>query len=57
MTEQEFEERFDRGEFDNEYSDYLCDRLPVGNGHRLVRLMEDSVYYEDFKEHMLWGNR
>ena len=57
MSEQEFEQKMDRGELDYEYAEYLMDHRPVGNGEILIRLMERGELYEDFKEHIMFGSK
>lgn len=34
----------------DEYAEYIMDRMPVGNGDTLLRLMEKGACLEDFCE-------
>lgn len=57
MTEAEFDTRFDNGELDDEYAEYIIehsrgDRL-ICNGDTLVDAMEDFYLLEAFKEAVL----
>ena len=57
MSEEDFENKMDRGELDYEYAEYLMDRRPVGNGEMLIRLMERNELYDDFKDYMTRGSK
>jgi hypothetical protein len=57
MTEYKFEELFESGEFDDEYSDYIMenchgDRV-ICNGDTLIEAIEDGYLYESFKEFIM----
>jgi len=52
MSEEDFEDKMNRGELDYEYAEYLMDHRSVGNGEILIRLMERNELYDDFKDHM-----
>lgn len=49
MTEEEFERAMDRFELDDEYSEYIMARAPIGNGEMLIRAMESGDWYEGFR--------
>lgn len=55
MTEQEFEEKFDKNFLDEEYSDYLMNNTDafIGNGDMLIRAIESGNHYEGFKDYMM----
>lgn len=54
MTEQEFEDAFDRGDLDDEYAEFLMKSdLPIGNGDMLIEAMESHKYLDSFKEEMV----
>lgn len=57
MSEEEFEAKMNRYELDQQYAEYIMDRRTVGNGEMLIRLMERGDLYEDFKEHIMFGNK
>ena len=44
MTEQEFEDKWDRGDYDYEFDEYCYDHYPI----------DRDAAYEDFKEAKLW---
>ena len=44
MTEQEFDDAWDRGEFDYEFDEYCYDRYPINR----------DAAAEDFKDMKLW---
>ena len=44
MTEQEFDDAWDRGDFDYEFSEYCYDRIPI----------DRDAAYEDFKDAKLF---
>ena len=60
MTEEEtidaaeaaFDAKFDKGELDDDYADYLVrvSDTRIGNGTMLIEAMEKFVQYEEFKE-------
>lgn len=52
-----FENDVDRGNLDDEYSEYLCNHsnAMIGNGDQLIRAIEGGHYYESFKEWYLNG--
>lgn len=58
MTEQEFEDAWDRDELYSAYSDYIManakpwDRA-IGNGDALISAMEDAYLYDEFKASLL----
>jgi len=45
MTEQEFEDAWDRGDFDYEFDEYCYDRYPINR----------DAAYEDFKDAKLFA--
>jgi hypothetical protein len=57
MSEQEFEDKMNRYELDQQYAEYIMEHRNVGNGEMLIRLMERGELYEDFKEHIMWGDK
>jgi hypothetical protein len=57
MSEEEFEDKMNRYELDQQYAEYIMERRNVGNGEMLIRLMERGELYEDFKEHIMWGDK
>ena len=50
--EAEFDAKFDRGELDDDYADYLTrvSNARIGNGTMLIEAMEKFVQFEEFKE-------
>jgi hypothetical protein len=48
----EFDEKFDKGELDDEYADYLVrvSDARIGNGKMLIEAMEKFEQFEEFKE-------
>ena len=57
MSEEEFEDKMNRYELDQQYAEYIMEHRNVGNGEMLIRLMERGELYEDFKEHIMWGEK
>ena len=57
MSEEEFEDKMNRYELDQQYAEYIMEHRNVGNGEMLIRLMERGELYEDFKEHIMWGDK
>ena len=57
MSEQEFEDKMNTYELDQQYAEYIMEHRTVGNGEMLIRLMERGELYEDFKEHIMWGDK
>jgi hypothetical protein len=53
MTEQEFEDKFDRGELDGAYCDFICDRYDAINKEHMLRLWEDDDVFAHFKDTMV----
>lgn len=54
MTEAEFDQRWDRYEFDDEYAEYIMNNChgerAIGNGDMLIRAMEEGYLFESFRE-------
>jgi len=57
MSEEEFEDKMNTYELDQQYAEYIMEHRNVGNGEMLIRLMERGDLYEDFKEHIMWGDK
>lgn len=53
MTVQEFEVRFDRGEFDAEYFDFVANRCDAWTEGKLMSIIENGDVYEEFKDAMM----
>lgn len=53
MNEQEFEAAMNRGELDEQYTDFIMECQTVGNGNVLLNIMERGTYYQAFKESMV----
>jgi hypothetical protein len=53
MTEEEFETKFDNGDLDSAYADFICDRYDAWNKEHMLRLWDDEGVYTDFKESMV----
>jgi hypothetical protein len=54
MTEEEFDDAAENGDFYDEYAEYVMthchgDRI-ICNGDTLISAMEDGYLYEDFKD-------
>ena len=43
------------GEFYDEYSAYICEQTPIGNGDMLIEALESGDYLEDFCQSILVG--
>jgi hypothetical protein len=50
MTEQEFEQRFDRGEFDCEFAMWISETYDAWSKHKMLSLWEDPDVYVAFME-------
>ena len=57
MSEEDFEDKMNTYELDQQYAEYIMEHRNVGNGEILIRLMERGELYEDFKEHIMWGDK
>jgi hypothetical protein len=57
MSEEEFEDKMNTYELDQQYAEYIMEHRNVGNGEMLIRFMERGELYEDFKEHIMWGDK
>ncbi len=57
MSEEDFEDKMNTYELDQQYAEYIMERRNVGNGEMLIRFMEMGELYEDFKEHIMWGDK
>jgi hypothetical protein len=52
MTESQFDEAFDQGQFEAEYSQYLADHYDC-NAKSLAYLAENFESFDDFRDSML----
>ena len=52
MTTSQFDDAFDQGEYEAEYSQYLADHNDC-NAKRLEHMAENFESYEDFRDHMM----
>ena len=50
MTESEFEDRFDRGEFDCEFAMWISETYDAWGKHQMLKLWEDPDVYVAFME-------
>jgi hypothetical protein len=41
------------GVYDDEYSEYIMEQSPIGNGGMLIAAMESGVYEEGFAESLI----
>ena len=57
MSEEDFEDKMNTYELDQQYAEYIMEHRNVGNGEILIRFMEMGELYEDFKEHIMWGDK
>jgi hypothetical protein len=48
-------DRVSEGEFSDEYSAYIYDQTPIGNGTMLIEALESGDYLEDFCQSILVG--
>ena len=52
MTEAQFDEAFDQGQYEEEYSKWLADHFDC-NAHQLEKMAERFEFYEDFRDDMM----
>jgi len=52
MTQDQFDDAFDQGKYEAQYSQWLCDHYDC-NAKRLQYLAENFESYEDFRDSML----
>jgi hypothetical protein len=52
MTANQFDDAFDQGKYEAEYSQYLADHNDC-NAKRLAHMAENFESYEDFRDHMI----
>ena len=50
MTESEFEAKFDNGDFDCEYAQWICETYDAWGKHQMLALWEDPDVYVAFME-------
>lgn len=55
MNEISFECRFDCGDFDALYYEYICEHTDNWTKGNIDRIIESGDMYEDFKEHMIYN--
>lgn len=57
MTKEEFEEQADSYEMEEAYAEYIMENChgerAIGNGHSLIRAIEDGYLWESFVESMV----
>lgn len=53
MTESEFETKFDNGDLDSQFADFICERYDAWNKEKMLRLWQDADVCEAFKETMV----
>lgn len=53
MTEDQFEDMYDRYELDDQYAEYIMERMSIGNGTMLITAMENHELFDDFKESLV----
>ena len=52
MTQDQFDDAFDQGQYEQEYNEYLANHYDA-NAKRLQHLAENFESYEDFRDFML----
>lgn len=55
MTYEEVEYKFDRGELDDQYAEYIMANALIGNGTMLINAMESGEYIDGFLDYY-YGN-
>jgi len=56
MNESEFETKFDNGDLDCAYADFICNRYDAWNKEHMLRLWDDDSVYADFKDSLVTSN-
>jgi hypothetical protein len=50
MTEQEFEEKFDKGDLDCDFAVFISERYDAWAKHQMLSYWEDPDAYQEFKD-------
>ena len=50
MTEAEFNQAFDAGELDDEYYDFVFNRMDCASEESVFRALEGNDYLDDFRD-------
>jgi hypothetical protein len=53
MTEEEFENKFDNGDLDCAFCDFICERYDAWDKHKMLSYWEDPDAYQEFKDSMV----
>jgi hypothetical protein len=53
MTEEDFETKFDNGDLDCDYADFICERYDAWNKEHMLRLWDDEGVYASFKDSLV----
>lgn len=53
MTEQEFEDKFDRGDLDCDFAMWISERYDAWAKHQMLSYWEDPDAYQEFKDSMV----
>lgn len=55
MNEATFICRFECGDFDSHYYEYICDHTDNWSKGNIDRIMESGELFDDFMEHMIYN--
>jgi len=53
MTESEFETKFDNGDLDCAFCDFICERYDAWDKHKMLSYWEDPDAYQEFKDSLV----
>jgi hypothetical protein len=53
MTEQEFEDQFDRGDLDCDFAMWISEHYDAGSKAKMLSYWEDPDTYQEFKDSMV----
>jgi hypothetical protein len=53
MTEEEFTQKFDNGDLDCAFCDFICERYDAWDKHKMLSYWEDPDAYQEFMDTMV----
>jgi len=53
MSEEEFETKFDNGDLDCAFCDFICERYDAWDKHKMLSYWEDTDAYQEFKDSLV----
>ena len=53
MTEEDFDTKFDNGDLDCAFCDFICERYDAWDKHKMLSYWEDPDAYQEFKDSLV----